>query len=197
VGIGGSALGPQLIADALGSTADALRVEFLDNTDPDGFDRVLARLGPALASTLTVRISKSGGTKETRNGMHEVRAAYQAQGPRFGAHAAASTGDGSELHGVATAGRWLAIFPMWDWVGGRTSVMSAVGLLPAALQGLDVEGLLAGARIRDAQPRLREVAANPAALLALMWFHATDGRGSKDMVVLPYKDRLLLFSRYL
>src|SRR5690606_5382954 len=101
------------------------------------------------------------------------------------------------LHGVATAGRWLAIFPMWDWVGGRTSVMSAVGLLPAALQGLDVEGLLEGARIMDAQTRLREVAANPAALLALMWFHATDGRGSKDMVVLPYKDRLLLFSRYL
>src|SRR5690606_23228219 len=168
VGIGGSALGPQLIADALGSTADALRVEFLDNTDPDGFDRVLARLGPALASTLTVVISKSGGTKETRNGMHEVRAAYQAQGLRFGAHAAAITGDGSELHGVATAGRWLAIFPMWDWVGGRTSVMSAVGLLPAALQGPGVEGLREGGRIVACQARLRGGAPHPAALLARM-----------------------------
>jgi glucose-6-phosphate isomerase len=76
-------------------------------------------------------------------------------------------------------------------------VTSVVGLLPAALQGLDVEGLLAGAAACDEATRERRTAGNPSALLALMWFHATDGRGAKDMVVLPYKDRLLLFSRYL
>src|SRR5690606_24644335 len=75
VGIGGSALGPQLVADALGTSDDALEVAFLDNTDPDGFDRTLARLGDALESTLTVVISKSGGTKETRNGMLAAQAA--------------------------------------------------------------------------------------------------------------------------
>ncbi len=86
---------------------------------------------------------------------------------------------------------------MWDWVGGRTSQTSAVGLLPAALQGLDIDGLLAGAREMDVATRSRELAKNPAALLALAWHHAGSGKGAKDMVVLPYKDRLELFSRYL
>jgi len=86
---------------------------------------------------------------------------------------------------------------MWDWVGGRTSELCAVGLLPAALQGLDIDAMLAGAAAMDAATRRGVTRENPAALLALMWHFSTDGRGSKDMVVLPYKDRLLLFSRYL
>jgi glucose-6-phosphate isomerase len=86
---------------------------------------------------------------------------------------------------------------MYDWVGGRTSELSAVGLLPAALQGVDIDSLLAGAAACDEATRGRDLKANPAAAMALMWYHATGGRGQKDMVVLPYKDRLLLFSRYL
>ena len=86
---------------------------------------------------------------------------------------------------------------MWDWVGGRTSELSAVGLLPAALQGIDVDAMLEGAAAMDELTRIPETARNPAALLALSWFSATEGRGARDMVVLPYKDRLLLFSRYL
>jgi glucose-6-phosphate isomerase len=86
---------------------------------------------------------------------------------------------------------------MWDWVGGRTSVTSAVGLLPAALQGIDIKALLEGARMCDALTRIPETAKNPAALLALMWHCGSGGNGSRDMVLLPYKDRLLLFSRYL
>src|SRR5205085_3975927 len=84
-----------------------------------------------------------------------------------------------------------------DWVGGRTSEFSAVGLLPAALQGFDIDALLAGARACDEATRLHDTRKNPAALMALMWHHATEGKGRKDLVVLPYKDRLLLFSRYL
>jgi glucose-6-phosphate isomerase len=72
-----------------------------------------------------------------------------------------------------------------------------VGLLPAALQGLDIQQMLAGAAACDQLTRKHKTSANPAALMALMWFKATNGRGEKDMVVLPYKDRLLLFSRYL
>ncbi|MBU8898000.1 glucose-6-phosphate isomerase [Corallococcus sp. M34] len=197
VGIGGSALGPQLVADALGTSRDAMQVSFFDNTDPDGMDRVLATLGDRLAETLTVVISKSGGTKETRNGMVEAERAYTQRGLDFGAHAVAVTGEGSELDRYAKAHHWLRTFPMWDWVGGRTSVMSAVGLLPARLQGLDIDAMLAGARDMDAATRQRDVARNPAALLALMWFHAGNGRGAKDMVILPYKDRLMLMSRYL
>ncbi|MHB8879776.1 MAG: glucose-6-phosphate isomerase [Myxococcaceae bacterium] len=197
IGIGGSALGPQFVADALGGAGDRMRVFFFDNTDPDGMDRTLSGLGEALSRTLTVVISKSGGTKETRNGMLEAARAYVAQGLDFGAHAAAVTGEGSELDKTAKAGKWLARFPMWDWVGGRTSVLSAVGLLPASLQGFEVDGLLAGAREMDALTRGRDVAKNPAALLALMWHHAGEGRGKKDMVILPYKDRLVLLSKYL
>jgi len=197
VGIGGSALGPQLAADALGSTSDRLQVFFLDNTDPDGFDRTLSRIGTRLSETLTLVVSKSGGTKETRNAMLETQRAYQAQGLVFEKHAVAVTGEGSELDKLAQRDGWIQRFPMWDWVGGRTSQLSAVGLLPARLQGLDIDSLLEGARAMDAATRSRDVQQNPAALLALMWHHAGDGRGRKDMVVLPYKDRLLLLSKYL
>src|SRR5207245_2074452 len=145
--------------------------------------------------TLTVVISKSGGTKETRNGMLETKSAYERAGLTFARHAVAVTGVGSELDKFAHD--WVARFPMWDWVGGRTSETSAVGLLPAALQGFDIDALLAGARDTDASTRAHDTRRNPAALLALMWHHAGGGRGKKDMVVLPYKDRLELFSRYL
>jgi glucose-6-phosphate isomerase len=210
IGIGGSALGPQFVARALGSpTTDKLTPYFFDNTDPDGMDLVLQQIGAAphpgplpkgargLAETLCIVISKSGGTKETRNGMVEAKRAYDAAKLNFGQHAVAITQDGSELDKVAVAEGWIARFPMWDWVGGRTSETSAVGLLPAALQGLDIAGLLKGARDMDEATRGKDPLKNPAALMALMWFHGTGGKGAKDLVILPYKDRLELFSKYL
>ena len=198
IGIGGSALGPQFVSRALGQPkSDRLRPLFFDNTDPDGMDRVLAELDGKLGRTLAVVISKSGGTPETRNGMLEAKAAYERAGLDFSRHAVAITGFGSAMHKVATAGGWLRSFPMWDWVGGRTSELSAVGLLPAALQGLDIDGLLDGARMSDDATRNPVSRENPAAQLALMWYFLGEGRGAKDMVVLPYKDRLELFSKYL
>lgn len=86
---------------------------------------------------------------------------------------------------------------MWDWVGGRTSELSAVGLLPAALQGIDIINLLSGACECDKITRIKNVKANPAALLSLSWHVSGNGKGTKSMVVLPYKDRLELFSKYL
>ena len=200
VGIGGSALGPQLVSDALGQLGgkkDKLNIHFVDNTDPDGIDRAILNLGTKLKSTLVVVISKSGGTKETRNGMIEIEKAFAAKGLDFTKHAVAVTGKGSELDKHAIGKAWLKRFPMWDWVGGRTSLMSAVGLLPMALQGLDIRAFLEGASDMDKVTRLHDTASNPAARLALMWYHATGGQGRKDMVILPYKDRLLLLSRYL
>ncbi|MDB6036088.1 MAG: Glucose-6-phosphate isomerase, partial [Verrucomicrobiales bacterium] len=182
---------------ALGNpTTDKLRVLFFDNTDPDGMDKVLAELGSELGQTLCIVISKSGGTKETRNGMLEAEAAYKQAGLNFGAHTVAITGAGSELDRYAVKNSWLRRFPMWDWVGGRTSVTSAVGLLPAALQGIDIDALLTGAGDCDQATRQPEIT-NPAARMALMWYYTGNGRGAKDMVVLPYKDRLELFSKYL
>ncbi len=197
IGIGGSALGPQLVADALGGPTDRLVPHFLDNTDPDGIDRVLSGIGEGLAETLAVVISKSGGTAETRNGMLEATAAWRARGLDFGPQAVAITRDGSALDRHSREQGFLDRFPMWDWVGGRTSETSAVGLLPAALQGLDIRALLDGAAAMDEATRRPETRRNPAALLTLAWHAAGEGRGAKAMVVLPYRDRLLLFSRYL
>ncbi|MDP1578849.1 MAG: glucose-6-phosphate isomerase [Candidatus Didemnitutus sp.] len=200
VGIGGSALGPQLVNHALGRSSgrrDRMRISFFDNTDPDGMDYVLAELGSRLKNTLVVVVSKSGGTVETRNGMLEAAEAFKKAGLDYPNHFVAVTGAGSKLEQTAKNENWLARFPMWDWVGGRTSELSAVGLLPAALQGIKIDQMLAGAAAMDAVTRKPKLRDNPAALMALMWYWATDGRGAKDMVVLPYKDRLLLFSRYL
>lgn len=75
--------------------------------------------------------------------------------------------------------------------------MSAVGLLPLALQGIDVDGLLAGARRCDAVCRKEQLEENPAALMTLMWYWLTQGRGGRQLVMLPYKDRLELLTKYL
>ena len=197
IGIGGSALGPQFVADTLGGKTDRLRVHFIDNTDPDGIDRVFDALGGRLGTTLVIVTSKSGSTPEPRNGQLEAALRWKQAGLSFAAHAVAVTGERSQLDQVAVAEGWLARFPMWDWVGGRTSELGPVGLLPAALQGLDIRGMLAGARAMDALTRVPDAKLNPAARLAASWHHLTEARGSKAMVVLPYKDRLLLFSRYL
>ncbi len=199
VGIGGSALGPQFVGDALGTAADRMKPFFFDNTDPDGMDRVLEALEArgGLSRTITIVISKSGGTKETRNGLLEAQAAYRAAGLDPSKHLVAVTQEGSQLDKVAVKEGFLARFPMWDWVGGRTSELSAVGLLAAALQGIDIKAMLDGAAAMDVLTRNTSVTKNPALLLSLSWLKATNGKGEKDMVVLPYKDRLTLLSKYL
>jgi glucose-6-phosphate isomerase len=197
IGIGGSALGPQFLSEALGQNSK-LPLYFLDNTDPAGIDTIIARLAPiGLDKTLVVVISKSGGTAETRNGMLETKAAYETQGLDFGLHAIAITGRDSKLDLYAVQHHFIARFPMEDWVGGRTSMLSTVGLVPAALQGLGIDALLAGAAAMDVETRKPDVPKNAAMQLALAWYSATNGKGESDMVVLPYKDSLVLFSKYL
>ncbi|KAK6940228.1 Phosphoglucose isomerase (PGI) [Dillenia turbinata] len=216
VGIGGSALGPQFVAEALAPDNPPLKasvdyqaihnlvgtehnlIRFIDNTDPAGIDHQIAQLGPELASTLVIVISKSGGTPETRNGLLEVQKAFRDAGLNFAKQGVAITQKNSLLDNTARIEGWVARFPMFDWVGGRTSEMSAVGLLPAALQGIDIQEMLVGAAMMDEANQTTVLRNNPAALLAMCWYWATDGVGSKvDMVILPYKDSLLLFSRYL
>lgn len=197
VGIGGSILGPRFVADALSSPQDKMKAFFIDNGDPDGIDRILNQIGEELPVTLCIIISKSGGTVETRNSMLEVRKAYEEAGLSFPGHAVAITQRGSQLDQLSQREGWLKTFPMWDWVGGRTSLLSAVGLLSLALQGIDTASLLQGAKDCDMRTRRPDTLHNPGALLALMWYHSTQGQGGKQMVVLPYKDRLELFTKYL
>ncbi|MEG2237286.1 MAG: glucose-6-phosphate isomerase [Akkermansia sp.] len=193
IGIGGSALGPELIADAI--PAVGLDMAFLDNTDPDGMYAVLETL--PLEETLVVVISKSGGTHETRNGMLVTQDFFESCELDFAKQAIAVTGVDSKLDKLAQEEGWLHRFPMEDWVGGRTSVTSVVGLVPAVLQGVDIEDFLDGAAAMDTETRKHDVAHNAAMKLALAWYKATNGKGEKDMVVLPYKDSLVLFSKYL
>jgi glucose-6-phosphate isomerase len=142
-------------------------------------DGVFSAIGDALAQTLVIVISKSGKTIETRNGMAEARNIFRKNGLNFAGHAVGITRPGSLLDKARLEEGWLAGFPMWDWVGGRTSVLSAVGLLPLALQGGNIALLLEGARKCDEITRQTQTFKNPAALLALMWYAVTGGQGGK------------------
>jgi glucose-6-phosphate isomerase len=197
IGIGGSGLGPLLVIRALQEQGRGLPFHFIDNVDPQGIRRTLDSLGSRLATTLVIVVSKSGGTPEPRIGMHQVRARLEAMGGHWPGQAVAVTMRESQLDQLAEREQWLARFDMLDWVGGRTSITSAVGLLPAALIGADLRAFLSGAAAMDRATRTPELERNPAALLATAWYAAGDGRGGRDMVVLPYRDRLEVFSRYL
>ena len=132
IGIGGSALGPMFVADALGNpSSDPMQISFIDNTDPDGIARILHSPAGRIHETLCIVISKSGGTPDPRNAMLLVDEAFHKEELDFPKHAVAVTMPGSKLDRTAKAEGWLRRFPMFDWVGGRTSVLSAVGLVPA------------------------------------------------------------------
>ncbi len=196
-GIGGSSLGPLFVSKALGTPRDEMKLFFLDNTDPAGMDAVFQAVDDHADETLTIIISKSGGTIETRNCQMEAKGFYARHGLSFAKHAVTVTGEGSKLDKTAQEEGWIQRFPMWDWVGGRTSVMSAVGLLPLALQGIDIDGFLKGAADCDELGRCANILENPAAMMALAWYRVSGGKGGVTQVVLPYKDSLDLLAKYL
>lgn len=204
-GIGGSALGPQLLQMAINGPCwnelsseqrgGWLKIYFLDNTDTAGLFDVLRVCD--LEKTLVVNISKSGGTQETKNNMICCMQAYEKAGLPFARHAAAITMRGSELDSLARKNGWLRVFEMAESIGGRTSVTSIVGHLPAALAGIKFRDLLAGACHMDELTRNPKMRSNPAYMLSAMWYVAGNGKGDKNMVIVPYSDRLILLSRYL
>ena len=204
-GIGGSALGPQLLQFAVNgpywnelSSAKRkgnLRIYFLDNTDTAGLHDVLNTVD--LESTLMLHISKSGGTQETKNNMIAAEAAFDKAKLNFAKHSCAITMDGSDLDKHARGAKWLRVFEMAESIGGRTSETSVVGHLPAVLAGIDFKALLKGACHMDELTRNPKLAQNPAYMLAAMWYIAGEGKGNRNMVIVPYADRLVLMSRYL
>jgi glucose-6-phosphate isomerase len=204
-GIGGSALGPQLLQFAVnGPYWNELtvaqrrgypRIYFVDNTDAAGAADALAVVCPK--STLVVTISKSGNTQETRNNTATLAQAYAAAGVDFATRAVAVTQVGSRLDEEAEKAHWLRRFPMAESIGGRTSETNIVGHVPAALAGIDFRAFVEGARQMDEQTRQADARQNPAYQLALTWYVAGHGRGDRNMVVVPYSDRLVLLARYL
>ena len=204
-GIGGSALGPQLLQFAINGpcwnelSADkrggALKIYFTDNTDTAGLADILAAVD--LDSTLVLSISKSGGTQETKNNMMAFERFYGDADIDFAKHACAITMPGSQLDQHARENGWMKIFPMAESIGGRTSETAIVGHLPAALTGADFGKLLDGAIHMDEWTRTPDAKNNPAYLLATVWFVVGNGKGDRNMVIVPYSDRLLPLSRYL
>ncbi len=204
-GIGGSALGPQLVQFALNGPywnelsdekrGGYLKIYFTDNTDTAGIADILAAAD--LEKTLVLSISKSGGTQETRNNMLAFKREFEGRGLDFAKHACAVTMKDSKLDRIASEEGWLRIFHMAESIGGRTSETSVVGHLPAAFAGIDFKTMLAGACKMDEWTRNPGLRENPSYLLAAMWYIAGGGKGDRNMVIVPYSDRLVLLSKYL
>jgi glucose-6-phosphate isomerase len=191
VGIGGSDLGPRLAVDALsGPVPGRFRVHFLSNVDGAAAQRTLAGLDPGRTAVLL--ISKSFGTQETLLN---------------GAILRRWLGDDSRLYAITTnAARAMSAFaipaerilPMWEWVGGRYSLWSAVGLPIALAIGPDAfDGLLAGAAEMDAHVLGAPPRENLAAWHALTAVWNVNARGLATQAVMPYDERLKLLSNYL
>ena len=190
IGIGGSDLGPRLVCDALPAGPGAIDVAFVSNVDPEHLTRALSARDPA--TTLFVVVSKTFTTQETLANATSARAWLAAALP---------TGSDLGAHFIAVSANVPAatqfgidpddVLPMWDWVGGRYSLWSAVGLSIAIRHGYDVFAqLLAGAAAMDAQVREAPPAANLAIVLgAIGWWNASV-LGHAQRIVVPYAQAL-------
>ena len=196
IGIGGSFLGPALVCDALG-TPDGPAVHFLANVDGEEAARVLAGLDPM--RTLFVIASKSFGTLETRVNADTARSWFLERGGRPDTIAQHFVAVSTNVEAAAEFGLpERNLLPMWDWVGGRYSLWSPIGLPIALGFGMArFEALLAGARAMDEHFASAEPMANAPLQLALaeLWNQAFIGTGS--LAVLPYASALAKLPDYL
>ncbi|HEX7118993.1 MAG TPA: glucose-6-phosphate isomerase [Longimicrobiales bacterium] len=200
LGIGGSALGTTALRDALlpplwnELDADARgghpRLYVLDNVDPTTIGPLLDRLD--LSRTLFDVVSKSGTTAETMAQFLIVRDRLaRALGDEACRRHLVFTTDPEKGVLRELAGReGIPTLPIPQNVGGRFSVLSVVGLLPAALVGIDIDALLDGARAMDDRCRTPELADNPAGLYATLQYLADAEAGAPIHVMMAYSDRL-------
>ncbi len=198
LGIGGSHLGPLLAYEALREERQpGLRVHFVSNVDGGDIAHCLAKIEPA--RTLFIVASKSFNTPETLLNARTARAWLMAACQDEGAlpkHliAITSRGDRAQQFGVAPAN----VLPMWDWVGGRYSLWSAIGLPVALGVGMThFEHLLAGAEEMDRHFQNAPPAANLPVLLALVGIWNSNFLGAENFAVIPYEERLFHLPAYL
>jgi glucose-6-phosphate isomerase len=204
LGIGGSSLGTRALLEALCAPqhlrarkhGEPPRLHLPDNSDPWLLSHLLQALEPRTTAALVV--SKSGGTVETAAQMLIVRAWLERAVGQDGLRSrvcAITDPDQGTLRSLATREGWLHL-PIPNNVGGRFSVLSAVGLLPASLLGIDCVALLDGASSmvdRCANPALRD---NPAGILAALHYLHHLQKGRPIHVMMPYADRLRAFSAW-
>jgi glucose-6-phosphate isomerase len=208
LGTGGSSLGGQTLAQlagyavpGLGLLREGVRLHFIDNLDPDTFAGILARL--PLATTRFVAISKSGGTGETL--MQTIaaldalkQAGLEARIPElfFGISEPAKAGKRNGLRELLTAHK-VALLEHAPNVGGRFSVLTNVGLLPAALLGLDVTAIRAGAAVALAPVLAGKPAAEiPACVGAALAAALAETKEKSISVLMAYADRLERLTRW-
>ncbi len=201
IGIGGSDLGPRLVCDALGAILPAGEhppgVRFVSNVDPEHLTRALHGLDPA--TTLFVVVSKTFTTQETLANAAAARRWLQAglpAGAAAGTHfvGVSSNVAAAESFGIAADD----VLPMWDWVGGRYSLWSAVGLPIAIRLGpARFAELLAGAASVDRHFRSTPLESNLPVLLGLVGWWNARLLGHAERVVVPYAHALGLLPAFL
>ena len=197
VGIGGSHLGPALVAAALTPPRPRFDVRFLANID--GREALRALAGLDAEETLIVVVSKSFRTRETllnaghvRNWLLERTGRRDAVAQHF--LAVTANVDAAQGFGIPAA----ACLPLPSWVGGRYSLWSAAGLLAALVLGATgFKALLAGAHAMDRHFREASLAANAPALLALFGVWNSNFLGAGAHAALPYEQRLAMLPAYL
>jgi glucose-6-phosphate isomerase len=189
VGIGGSALGAATISTALGPSDTEHRV--LDNVDPEAVTETLADL--PLDSTAVNVVSRSGTTVETLSNFLVVREAMVDAGVDWTERTTVTTGERGPLRALADE-HDLPALSVPEGVPGRFSALSAVGLVPAAIQGHDIEAVLAGGRtaMDSLAPSLYDCPGYAYGALA----YALDQRGASVNAVMPYAERLEPFAEW-
>ncbi|WP_427453384.1 glucose-6-phosphate isomerase [Litorimonas sp. WD9-15] len=192
IGIGGSDLGPRLVADAFEASAEqSLTLRFAENVDGASVNDAIKGLDPA--ETLAVVVSKSFGTQETKMNGESVR---DWLGDYGGSNMIAVTAnrDRAVDFGIDPEN----IFDFWDWVGGRYSVWSAVGLSLQIAYGPDVfSDFLDGAKAMDLHFRDQPLQENLPVMMALTGIWNRNGLGYGSQAVIPYSRRLRKFSAFL
>ncbi|HEU4457473.1 MAG TPA: glucose-6-phosphate isomerase [Longimicrobium sp.] len=199
LGIGGSALGTVALRTALldpswNELSDEEREFYprlyvLDNIDPATFGPVLNRLD--LRKTLFNVVSKSGGTAETMSQYLVIRDRLEKElGDGYRRHLLLTTDPEKGVLRRIVRTDDIASLPIPPSVGGRFSVLSAVGLLPAAMAGIDVRALLAGAAEMAERCETDDLRANPAGMFAALQYLADTEKGAPIHVMMPYSDRL-------
>jgi glucose-6-phosphate isomerase len=189
VGIGGSALGAATISTALGPSDTTHRV--LDNVDPEAVTETLDSL--PLDSTAVNVVSRSGTTAETLSNFLVVREAMASAGVDWTEQTVVTTGESGPLRDLAET-HDLPALDVPEGVPGRFSALSAVGLVPAAIAGHDIEAVVSGgkAAMDSLSPSLYDCPAYAYGALA----YALDQRGASVNAVMPYAERLEPFAEW-